>query len=74
MVDVLRSMLGPGRPEVDCDTCFRQLDEYVEREHAAGDAAVVHPRLAAHLDGCPVCREEFDSLLGFLQDDARGRD
>lgn len=66
MGDLIHAMLGPGRPEVDCDECFRLLDVYVEREHHDGDAAATYPELAAHIDGCPVCQEEFDSLLGLL--------
>ncbi len=69
MRDPFQGMLGPGRPEVDCDECFRQLDAFVEREVEHGDATEAMPRLAAHLDGCPVCREEADSMLALLRAD-----
>ena len=43
----------PGR--VGCDTCFEELDHYVELELAGEDADAVIPGLRAHLDGCPAC-------------------
>lgn len=66
MADLTHAMLGPGRPEVDCDECFRLLDQYTERELRSGDAADEYPKLAAHLDGCPVCQQEFESLRDLL--------
>ena len=60
---IMRALLGPGRPEIDCDECFEQLDRYVELELAEGNAASAVPGLRAHLDGCPACREEYESLL-----------
>jgi len=62
----LGRLLGPGEPEVGCDTCFEQLDRYVELELAGGDVDTALPGLRAHLDGCPACREEHDSLLALV--------
>jgi hypothetical protein len=63
----LEHLLGPARPELGCDECFAQLDRYVELELAGVDAAERMPRLAAHLEGCAVCREEHEDLLAFLR-------
>lgn len=71
MAEYESTMLGPGRPEIGCDECFHLLDRYVERDHERGDARDAFPELAAHLDGCPVCHEEYESLLGLLDDVAR---
>jgi hypothetical protein len=60
---VLGSLLGPAGPEVGCDVCFDELDRYVELELAGKDADAAIPGLRAHLEGCPACREEHDSLL-----------
>ena len=35
------------------------------------DADARIPGLAAHLEGCPACREEHESLRALLADDAR---
>jgi hypothetical protein len=59
-------LLGPGRPEVGCDVCFDQLDRYVELELAGADADAAVPGLRAHLDGCPACREEHESLYALV--------
>jgi hypothetical protein len=59
-------LLGPGEPEVGCDTCFDQLDRYVELELAGADADAAVPGLRAHLDGCPACREEHESLRALV--------
>jgi hypothetical protein len=58
----LARVLGPAEPEVDCDTCFAELDRYVELELAGVDADAAVPGLHAHLAGCPACAEEHDSL------------
>ena len=67
--ELLARLLGPAGPELTCDECFEQLDRYVELEleldsHAA-DAAV--PGLRAHLEGCPACAEDHDSLVALLE-------
>jgi hypothetical protein len=62
----LGRLLGPESPEVDCDVCFEQLDRYVELEVAGGDADAEIPGLRAHLQGCPACREEHDSLYALV--------
>ena len=68
----LERLLGPTGYEVTCDECFERLDEYVELELAGLDAESRIPGLAAHLNGCPACHEEHDSLRALLIDDGRG--
>ena len=58
----LSGLLGPAGPEVGCDTCFEELDRFVELELAGEDADTAIPGLRAHLEGCPACREEHESL------------
>jgi hypothetical protein len=62
----LGRLLGPDDPEVGCDTCFELLDHYVELEVAGADADAEISGLRAHLDGCPACREEHDSLYALV--------
>ncbi len=62
----LRRLLGPSEPEVGCDECFDELDRYVELELAGHDADAAVPGLRAHLDGCPACREEYESLRALV--------
>ena len=62
----LARLLGPAEPEVDCDTCFAELDRYVELELAGADAEAAIPGLRAHLRGCPACAEEHESLRALV--------
>jgi hypothetical protein len=63
---MLKGLLGPAGPEVTCDECFDQLDTYVEVELSGGDADAAVPGLRAHLDGCPACREDYESLRAYV--------
>ena len=60
--DRLEALLGPTGPQVSCEECFERLDEYVELELEGADAEARVPGMRAHLDGCPACREEHESL------------
>ena len=51
-------LLGPEDPEVSCEMCFELLDQYVE--------GTPIPGMRAHLDGCPACREEYESLKALV--------
>jgi hypothetical protein len=62
----LERLLGPTGYEVSCDECFELLDQYVELEIEGADADQRIPGLRNHLDGCPACREEHDSLLALV--------
>ena len=64
--ETLGRLLGPAEPEVGCDTCFEELDRYVELELAGEEVDAAIPGLRAHLEGCPACREEHDSLLALV--------
>ena len=58
------SVLGPDGPELTCEECFEYLDEYVEGRPVPG--------MAAHLEGCPACREDYESLVALVRDDGGG--
>ena len=63
---LLGRLLGPPGPELTCDECFEQLDRYVELELAGRDADASVPGMRAHLEGCPACSEDHDSLAALL--------
>jgi len=71
IVQALGRLVGPVGPDVGCDVCFDELDRYVELEVAGADAEATIPGLRAHLDGCPACREEHDSLLALVSGEQR---
>ena len=64
--DVLRRLLGPAGPEIDCEGCFRLLDRYVEAELRGEDPDAAVPGMRAHLAGCPACAEDHASLRALV--------
>jgi anti-sigma factor RsiW len=68
----LDRLLGPTGPELGCDECFELLDEYVDLEVEGADADALVPGMRAHLDGCPACHEEHESLRALVVADDRG--
>lgn len=59
-------LLGPAEPEVTCEECFELLDEYVDLELTGADADRRLPGMREHLQGCPACHEDRDSLRDFV--------
>jgi hypothetical protein len=64
-------LLGPDGPELTCEECFDQLDLFVEVELAQARPDERIPGMRAHLDGCPACNEDRESLRAYLL--AQGR-
>ena len=65
---LISHLLGPSTPEVTCEQCFDTLDAYVERTRAEGVATADarYPGLSSHLQGCPACAEDRESLDAYL--------
>jgi hypothetical protein len=64
--DIVDRLLGPEGPELECEECFAELDRYVELELRGADADEAIPGMSAHLQGCPACREDHESLRALL--------
>ena len=64
--DLFAGLLGPEGPEVSCEDCFEQLDRYVDLEAVGADADATIPGMHAHLEGCPACAEDHESLLALV--------
>jgi hypothetical protein len=58
----IKRLLGPAEPELLCEECFEKIHEYVELELQGRPADERIPGMRPHLEGCPACREEYDSL------------
>jgi hypothetical protein len=63
---LLARLTGPAGPEISCEECFEQLDRYVEAELAGSDPDATVPGMRAHLEGCPPCGEDRESLHALL--------
>ncbi|MGH2838386.1 MAG: hypothetical protein ACRDJY_08580 [Thermoleophilaceae bacterium] len=67
--ELIGKLLGPDGPELTCEECFDALDRFVELELAGADADAKVPGMRAHLDGCPACREDHESLRALVADE-----
>ena len=65
--NTLKRLLGPSEPEVLCDECFARIDEYVDLQLQGEPADERIPGLREHLEGCPACHEDYESLRAFVQ-------
>jgi anti-sigma factor RsiW len=70
--DLIARLLGPADPEVSCEECFELLDQYVDLELAGEDADARLPGMRAHLQGCPACHEDHESLRELVASTDRG--
>ena len=70
----LRGVLGPAGPELTCEQCFEHLDRHVELTLAGADADSAVPGMSAHLQGCPACQEDHESLMALVAADTSGDD
>ena len=59
---LVRGLLGPDGPELSCEECFDQLDRDVGPGLAGANAGAEVPGRRAHLEGCPACHDDHQSL------------
>ena len=65
--DLLNRLLGSGDRDPGCEACFELLDQYAEAALRGENAEAQFPQLAAHLAGCPACREDTEGLIAALR-------
>ena len=65
----LDRILGPTGFEVTCEQCFELLDQYVDLELSGAPADARLPGLRTHLEGCPACHEDYESLRALVAAD-----
>jgi len=53
--------------EITCDELYEKLDLYVDLEVDKKDAARIMPLMREHLDVCPECCEEYETLLRVVE-------
>jgi hypothetical protein len=54
-----------------CEEVFAVLDQFAEAVHRGENVLIFMPLVRQHLDVCPGCREEYETLLKVLQPDQR---
>lgn len=48
--------------EISCSECFDLVSHFVEVELSGTDAVARMPKVKQHLDQCPACRTEYETL------------
>lgn len=52
---------------VDCETASQQFECLAEQAALGASIHDILPRIAAHMDQCPDCREEFEALVAIIR-------
>jgi hypothetical protein len=67
MKNLLESLAISDKRERSCDEVFAVLDQFAEAVHRGENVLLFMPLVRQHLDVCPACREEYETLLRMLQ-------
>lgn len=66
LIKIIKSIGMIKEEEIGCDTCFEELDRFVDMLREGKDPARVLPLVQHHLEVCPCCHEETEALLNAL--------
>lgn len=58
----LKNIYETQEEEISCTECFDLVSGFVELEISGQDAAAKLPQVKQHLDQCPACRAEYETL------------
>ncbi len=58
----LQNVQRTEEEEISCSECFDQVSHFVEVELSGADAAAKMPKVKQHLDQCPACHAEYETL------------
>lgn len=58
----LRNIYETQDEEISCTECFDLASRFVELEASGQDAAARMPLVKPHLNQCPACRNEYETL------------
>lgn len=61
----LKAVATTEDEELDCDALFEVIDEAVEM---TASVKALLPRIALHLDHCPDCRDQYETLTAFWEE------
>src|SRR3972149_4456443 len=64
---LVHSILEIREDEIGCETCFDQLDKFVELNLAGKGPGQALPLVQRHLEMCNGCCEEYEALLEALE-------
>ncbi len=59
--------------ELSCSECFDVVSHFVELELSGTDAAARLPKVKQHLDQCPACHAEYETLRDLQRRENEGK-
>ncbi len=59
---LLQNISNTQEKEISCSECFDLVSHFVEVELSGTDAAAKIPQVKQHLDQCPACHAEYETL------------
>lgn len=68
----LRNIFETQDEEISCTECFDLVSRFVELEVSGQDAAAKMPQLKQHLDQCPACHSEYETLRDLRRQEEQG--
>ncbi len=69
----LRNIYNTQDEEISCSECFDLVPHFVEVELSGIDAAAKIPQVQQHLDQCPACHAEYETLRDLQQFENEGK-
>ena len=67
LLKMLKMIATTDEKEIACDEVYAVLDQFVEAVRRGEEVLTFMPLVRQHLDMCPDCREEYETLLRMLQ-------
>lgn len=68
---LLQAVATTEAEELDCDSLFELMDKAVEMAASGQDVRSLLPGMAIHLEHCPDCRDQFETLTAFWKEAPR---
>ncbi len=64
---LIRDAIRTNDIELNCNSTFDLIDEYIDRLARGEDAATAMPLVSQHLELCPECEEEYRMLMHVME-------
>jgi hypothetical protein len=68
----LRNIYETQETEISCTECFDLVSRYVELETTGRNAEAELPQVRQHLNQCPACRTEYETLRDLIRLENQG--
>lgn len=68
----LRNIYETQDEEISCTECFDLVSRFVELEASGQDAPAKMPQVKQHLNQCPACRAEYETLRDLRRLEEKG--